>query len=181
MKKPGAETTRSWIGVLALAIGCLASAIALAQSLGASSTSNAPIRLEKRTSTKASVAVGVPGRGAIPVLLPEAVASALVNKRNASFPLCVAGTTTSGITISQPSGQSNSTPLVSSSGSRVTYNVGVTGKQAGKQNDRQPAPAAPTPTCATGSLVEVQISITDGTTFASSALFGVIPIPISTE
>lgn len=176
-----ANIRKKWTRAALICLASLLAAIAAAQEIkkqpGPVSSGSIGIRLQKFNNGQGSIVVSVPGKGKLPTLLPEQVTTALANKRNASFPLCVTGAgSASGISIAQVPSANGSQTLMTSSGSRVSYSVGVSSNSKGKQTS-----PTTTSTCNGGALVQVDVSLEGRTSLTPTALYGAIPILIITE
>lgn len=170
------SSSKKWLRVAMLGIGSMLAVIVVAQEvqgrLGRSTSGTLGLALRKDKG-QGGVGVSVPGRGNLPVLLPDAVADALVTKRNASFPLCITGTdAASTVSIVKLPAANGSQSLITSAGSRVAYSVGLLANKTDLQAGTQ---------CKSGSMVEVGVSIGGNNTGTWSALYGAIPLLILVE
>lgn len=163
------------VTALCAIIGLAAQAQELQGKLGRTTSGSMGLRFVKRSNEPAPLGIVTPQRGLLPIVLPQAVASALANNNSARFPLCVVGASANGVKVDRLPGASGSQSLSSSTGAQVPYSVGLARKGGG-----QP-PAAGADSCTGGSVVEVEVTIRSGNQGRQSSLSGVIPILMITE
>lgn len=152
--------------------GTLASAQQLQGELGQDSKGTLGLLFEKR-SGRGGLSVVPPGREGLALRLPEAAIRALQRGSAASFPLCIVGSSSNGVSLSQAPGRKGQ--LTSSTGERLGYEVGIAARPG---TGRGAAAADP---CNGGTLVDVEVRITRKPTDDRAGLFGVIPILVISE
>jgi len=100
------------------------------------------------------------GTSSIPAFVADRLTQALSDKRNANFPVCIAGTTGEEITVFVESQTAEDQFISASDGIKIPFDVtikGNSGTQAkGKKAQYRPNPAV---TCAESTALEVEISI----------------------